>query len=306
MCEFCHEHGEGKKWYLQMKNYSEELLHETLAAEQQAIVEAPTRLDWNSNFIESFVLPAIRNKPELPRDEPQEAQEVQEVQEVQEAQETEPKPQPNTREILMHRKATHFGQVIPMEDVEKVIEMVDSITRFPCGCRYFTTGKSDKRYCFGLGKNAWGMLSKFPEISPELEVLDKQDALKIIREFDQEGLMHSIWTGVTPFVGGLCNCDRDCGAYRDYIENDGIPTFFHAEYICAVNWDLCSGCKSCMRQCQFGAMFYSSVLAKVYINEVKCFGCGVCRTACPHDAITLILREQNPKAKAIWMRKMKG
>ena len=293
MCEFCHEHGEGKKWYLQMKNYSEELLHETLSAELQAIVEAPTRLDWNSNFIESFVLPAVRNKPEPPREDPPENPE------------TESKPQPNIAEILMHRKATHFGQVIPMEDVEKVIEMVDSITRFPCGCRYFATGKSDKRYCFGLGKNAWGTLNKFPELSPELEVLDKQEALKIIRDFDQEGLMHSIWTGVTPFIGGLCNCDRDCGAYHWYIEQDGIPSFFHGEYICAVNVDLCSGCKSCMRQCQFGAMFYSSVLGKVYINEVKCFGCGVCRAACPHDAIALIPREQSPKAKDIWVRDFK-
>ena len=26
MCDFCHKHGEGKKWYLQAKNYSEDLL----------------------------------------------------------------------------------------------------------------------------------------------------------------------------------------------------------------------------------------------------------------------------------------
>ncbi len=26
MCEFCHKHGEGKKWYLQAANYSEDLL----------------------------------------------------------------------------------------------------------------------------------------------------------------------------------------------------------------------------------------------------------------------------------------
>jgi len=30
MCEFCTEHGEGKKWYLEMKNYADELLHEEL------------------------------------------------------------------------------------------------------------------------------------------------------------------------------------------------------------------------------------------------------------------------------------
>ena len=26
MCEFCHKHGEGKKWYMQVSNYSEDLL----------------------------------------------------------------------------------------------------------------------------------------------------------------------------------------------------------------------------------------------------------------------------------------
>lgn len=32
MCEFCTKHGEGKKWYLEMKNYAGELLHEQLGA----------------------------------------------------------------------------------------------------------------------------------------------------------------------------------------------------------------------------------------------------------------------------------
>jgi len=28
MCEFCLKHGEGQKWYLQAKNYSEDLLND--------------------------------------------------------------------------------------------------------------------------------------------------------------------------------------------------------------------------------------------------------------------------------------
>ena len=31
MCEFCTAHGEGKKWYLEMKNYAEELAHDQLS-----------------------------------------------------------------------------------------------------------------------------------------------------------------------------------------------------------------------------------------------------------------------------------
>ncbi|MDP2856571.1 MAG: hypothetical protein Q8P50_01160 [Bacillota bacterium] len=40
MCEFCHQHGEGKVWYLQIKNYLTDLLHSDLSAEHQEIIGA--------------------------------------------------------------------------------------------------------------------------------------------------------------------------------------------------------------------------------------------------------------------------
>ena len=45
MCEFCTEHGEGKKWYLQMKNYAEGLIHEELTATQKDVVRFSTADD---------------------------------------------------------------------------------------------------------------------------------------------------------------------------------------------------------------------------------------------------------------------
>jgi ferredoxin len=196
---------------------------------------------------------------------------------------------PQTREeSVAQSKIEHFGQVLPIEDVEKVIDMVDSITRMPCGCRFRTTGKTDKRYCFGLGMDKWGILGKYPAEASSLEVLDKAEAKKHFRKFDQEGLLHSIWTGVTPYVVGMCNCDHDCGAYKGYIEMRGAANFFRAEYVCQVDWDQCTGCKECMSQCQFGAQFYSSALGKVYIDPGRCFGCGVCRAECANDAIRVL------------------
>jgi ferredoxin len=285
MCEFCTQHGEGKKWYLQMRNYANELLHEELSATQRGIVGATTRFEWHNRFWESFVMPAIRGQPQ-PQEGPAELPEVQ----------------PSEDEIVAQRKIIHFGQVLPIEDVEHVIDLVDSITRLPCGCRFLTTGKTDQRYCFGLGVDKWGILGRFPDAAVSLEVLDKAEAKQIFRRFDEEGLIHSIWTGVTPYVTGICNCDRDCGAYKWYIEMRGAPSFFRAEYVCQVDWDLCTGCKSCMSQCQFGAQFYSSALAKVYIDPTRCFGCGVCRAACPNDAIASLPREQHPEAAHIWLK----
>jgi len=291
MCEFCTKHGEGKKWYLQMKNYAEELRHEELSSPQKEMAKATTRIEYIDRMFEYSVMPAITGVPKeleevfaafLPSFEHRAAP-------------------PSEEEYLEGLKALHFGQVLPLEDVEKVIDMVDSITRIPCGCRFITTGKTDKRYCFGLGMDTKGILGKFPDAASSLEVLDKEEAKRIIREYDKEGLMHSIWTGLTPYVIGLCNCDRDCLAYRGYIEQKGRPAFFRAEYICKIDWDLCTGCKSCISQCQFGAEFYSSALGKVYIDPARCFGCGVCRAACPNEAITLVPREKEPEVAELWL-----
>jgi ferredoxin len=291
MCEFCTQHGEGKKWYLQMKNYADVLLHEELNAAQQDVVEATTRFEWNNRFWKEFVMPAIGGMPKPP----------EATQDTGSAGAS-PQVQPSEDAIVARRKIEHFGQVLPVEDVEKVIDLVDSITRMPCGCRFLTTGQTDKRYCFGLGMDKWGVLGRYPEAAASLEVLDKQEAKKIFQRFDEEGLIHSIWTGVTPYVIGMCNCDHDCGAYKGYIEKRGAPNFFRGEYICRTDWDLCTGCKACMSQCQFGAQFYSSALGKVYIDPTRCFGCGVCRAACPNDAIGLLPRQESAEAAGIWLR----
>lgn len=292
MCQFCTEHGEGKKWYLQMKNYSDVLLHEELSSSQKDIVEATTRLEALVRGFENSVMPAISGVSKA-QDESQNAPPPAEES---------PKVQPSEDEIVARRKGRYFGQVLPIEDAERVIDMVDSITRYPCGCRFTTTGKTDKRYCFGFGIDRMGILGKFPDAASSLEVLDKEETKRIFHAYDEEGLVHSVWSCAPPYVYAMCNCDRDCLPYKGYIEQGGPPSFFRAEYVCRTDWDLCTGCKSCMSQCQFGAQFYSSALAKVYIDPTRCFGCGVCRAACPNDAIALVPRQEHPEAANIWLR----
>ncbi len=279
MCEFCTKHAEGKKWYLEMKNYSAELIHARLSGRELELAGVPTRAEWLQRFVDNFVLPAATGQPGTEDWGPRQ-------------------PGPNA---LEDDETVHFGQVLPMKDVEAVLDLATSITRMPCGCRFLLTGKTNARYCFGLGMDQWNIMGRFPDPAASLEVLDREEAKRIIRRLDQEGLIHSIWTGMTPYVVGLCNCDRDCGAYRGYIMNRGQPSFFRAEYVCEVDQDLCTGCKSCMSQCQFGAQFYSHLAARVYIDPTRCFGCGVCMAACPTGAIKLLPRQEHPKAKGLWL-----
>jgi len=280
MCEFCAEHSEGKKWYLDMKNYSRELLVARMTGRERELAGVDTRLEWLKRFVTSYVLPAA-GAP---------ARDI----------EWGPEGAGGAERVLEDWKAVHFGQVVPMQDIPEILKLARSVTRMPCGCRFHMTGKADQRYCFGFGMVRGPAVEGY-YASSSLETMSPDAALAIIRKFDEEGLMHSVWTGMTPYVIGLCNCDHDCAAYRGYIENRGRPTFFRAEYVARVDPDLCTGCKTCMKQCQFAAAFYSSADAKVTINPVRCFGCGVCVTACPANAIALLPRQQHPKAGKVWL-----
>jgi hypothetical protein len=73
MCEFCHQHGEGKRWYLQAKNYSEELLSDLKRRQyifnfikypEHSVngVENLGRLKALPRFVQSIVNPYITNR----------------------------------------------------------------------------------------------------------------------------------------------------------------------------------------------------------------------------------------------------
>jgi ferredoxin len=203
------------------------------------------------------------------------------------------------RPILTHaQKQDHYGQVVPMEDVERIFEMVKGVVRLPCVCRRVTTGNMNARYCYGLTVDQ--SLMDALDDSFSLELLTKEEALESLRKLDKEGLVHSVWTFRTPFIGGLCNCDQDCMAYRMTHVRRDYPVMFRAEWVAEVAVEACNGCRLCMRQCQYGAIRYSSNNKKVIIDPTACYGCGVCRAVCNKNAIRLVPRESFREAASLW------
>ena len=256
MCEFCIKHGEGQKWYLAMQNYSRELW-----AHHQ-------RAKFMENFGAHFEDRLCRSVPLLDavKDVPVVYNFVR-------------------RMVVRKEKAMHWGQVVPIEDVEEIVNLLDSVVRMPCACRSLTTGLKT-RYCFGIGIDMAGILGKYPDYN-DFEVLDREEAKNVLRSFDKQGIVHSVWTFKTPYIGAICNCDQDCLAYRLQVKTNLVQLMFRSEYVALVNLDLCNGCKRCMPLCQFGAIRYSNATKRVTIGMNQCYGCGICRTACEKRAITL-------------------
>ena len=268
MCQFCVQHGDGQKWYLAMKNYSRELL------------EQEHRLEYMAEFANTFVeriptdlaqLEALSRSPFHSLAQPY---------------------------LRWQQKREHYGQVVPIEEIEQILKQVDGIARLPCVCRRLTTGQKQARYCFAL--TAHPRLAEMLDDSFSLEYLNPEEAIAAVRDLDEQGLIHTVWTFKTPYIGGLCNCDQDCIAYRICHTRKYFQVMFRAEYIARVIADACNGCKNCMRQCQFGAVRFSAANQKVEIDPRQCYGCGVCRASCKHEAITLVPRPSEPVAANVW------
>jgi Pyruvate/2-oxoacid:ferredoxin oxidoreductase delta subunit len=281
MCQFCHQHGEGKKWYLKAEHYSEELLDNV----------------GRRQYIKDFV-GEVGNSP---------------VSGMKEKLQRAARTPAWLRHLLfsVHERRfrrDHFGQIVPIEDLKRIMALANSIVRLPCICRKSTTGRTDARYCFGLGMDSeklLGIREAFLEtfrFGPDTEVFEKltgEEAMALHHSFEKEGLTHSIWTFKTPFIGAICNCDRsDCLAMVSYQYD--LKLFFRSEYLAFVDTEKCVGCRACMLKCQFGAIGFSTVNRKTFIDPIRCFGCGICRSGCETGAIHLMPRVEHPIARKLW------
>ncbi|UCF65268.1 MAG: 4Fe-4S binding protein [bacterium] len=278
MCEFCTEHGEGRAWYLNAQNYATELLNEM--HRQKFIAQFYEDVIGKGQKQLSMLERVFQGKIFIPR---------------------------NLREKRMERsKKSHFGQIIPIGEIPKILRMARSIVRVSCGCRW-AAEKKESRTCYGLsaGPPDWyeGMDLEFfgsPDVS-RFEQLTREEAYHAMVEDDREGMVHSLWTFHTPFIGAICNCDgRYCLAMRSTV-GQKIPSMFRAEFIAEVDDKNCPGCKACVARCQFRAIDYHGKKNPVTIDAKKCFGCGVCQAACPQEAISLVDRSRHPVGQYYWV-----
>ena len=282
MCEFCHQHGEGKKWYLNADNYAEDLLSDLRRRRMiSRFFEDPGRLAKGERALTAldvmpdFLWKSVRAK------------------------------------ITARQRIKHFGQVVPIEDVERILALTTSVVRLACMCRHVSVGK-EQRYCFGvsMGPNGGGMAKLLGEIDASylvgphtggLEPMSKTEALARIRESEREGNCHTVWTFITPFLAGICNCSLPaCYAMKTTVTHKS-PVFFRGEYVAAVDPDLCTACGQCVKICPFRAFKSRRKNEKAEVDPLKCYGCGICRSACARSAIALADRPAVPAAASLWL-----
>lgn len=278
MCKWCSAHNDSpsRKWYLNAKQYSDEIVEEYNLKE--------FLLEQYKNFeqmqvkkVAGFNAVGLGYKLQIP---------------------IIGRLVKHFAETMLHTKKPpknpfkpdgHFGQVVPLDDAIAILGhcAVEPIIQKYCMCRFMHKGVKDA-CCINFGVMS-EIIEKLPRFIPENDKfhLTREEAIERFKEHNRKGYIGTIWYGPYPYINNLCSCETPvCAGIRPRTDF-GIKSIFKAEYVIAINPDKCQGCRQCMTMCQFGVLKYSPSLKRVLVDQSKCYGCGLCLYACNHDAIQL-------------------
>ena len=278
MCQFCVEHGEGKRWYLQAKNYAYDL--DSDLKRREYVLEFIRGFD----AMRSTAITAGEVLGKLPA----------------------PVGRLGRNAISKSMQKNHFGQPIPLEDCEQVLDLATSITVIPCVCRMHEPNRTAEEVCILVtAKPIAPLLAEgFADYDggPDLDdfhTMTKDDVMSLLRTCEERGLMHSIWTFQTPFTAAICNCNRSSGCMAMKLTAGyDIKLMWRGESVAILDDARCTGCGACKRLCPFEAVAASG--GRITFNAEKCWGCGICRSACEQDAIGLVDRHTVPAVATLW------
>ncbi|TFG13633.1 MAG: 4Fe-4S dicluster domain-containing protein [Promethearchaeota archaeon] len=181
-------------------------------------------------------------------------------------------------------------KIFPFEDVKKIIENAEVIGLQYCYCRHLKDLLEDpckldapRHNCFSFGRTA-----KFCIEQGFSEEISKEEAIKILKEAEDAGLVHkAIHSHSNPELEeiGLCNCCKCCCGSLSAFHNGTSPISSVTSYIAKIIKEKCVGCGTCVEKCPIEAIDLNNEVAK--LNAAKCIGCGLCAYHCPEKAINL-------------------
>ncbi len=277
MCRFCVEHGEGERWYLQAKNYAFDLERDT------------RRRAYVTHFISEFA--ATRQRA------------------IAWGERLDAIPAPLSRvgraAISRRMRGVHFGQPVPIEECERILRLATSITVIPCICRmHERSGRADEVCVLVTTQPLEAVLEEgFADYrdGPTLDDfhrVDIDECMRLLESCEERGLMHSVWTFLTPFTAAICNCNLESGCMAMRMTAGyGIKVMWRGEWVARIDCERCTRCGACARVCPFGAI---TVNGDVSLSALRCWGCGVCRRACAARALRLDERASAADVAEIW------
>ena len=285
MCEWCTEHGKGKKWYMEVRNYVRKF------DEMEDWLK-----EWNANYR------AVQAKLWGPVSA--------------ELDELKTRLSPRLEKLADYDweegfSKYHAAQIITTDEAKEMCDVADQnggFVKLACTCRKYKRGGKyigpENTLCLGISAYA-SMYHEHPERiwkEHKIETVSAEEAKEHLEKCTEAGMVHNAtYVGSPAYMSKLCNCEYPACVWLQWRLDWGLTGILKkGHYVSSLDRDKCTGCKECINACQFKAISYSPTYEKAILKQDHCFGCAQCMRVCPADAVTMLEREKIPALKEVW------
>ena len=149
---------------------------------------------------------------------------------------------------------TNEEVILPSQTVEAIINKFDDIAVGYCFCRQRRRllgepcgTEAPTLNCFTFGKSARHTVAQ-----GFAQKVSKEDALKIMREAENAGLIHKAFhpgSRESSPETSICNCCKDCCDTLRLWRNGSLPMINSTFYLSVIDTEVCTGCGTCTQIC---------------------------------------------------------
>jgi electron transport complex protein RnfB len=187
-------------------------------------------------------------------------------------------------------------QIMPYEDVVKVLDNFEYFTVSACPCRHRKNLDDDSHTCQKPIGNClhFDALGRYCVENGLGREITREETEQILKEAADAGLVHGIsnWRDKPDTI---CNCCSCCCLWMEAYHKLGHHKSLDASnYILKVNPETCKACGLCVKRCPMDAIQLKfsdqaqNKFGKAPVPETDlCLGCGVCVHKCPTGSLSL-------------------
>jgi Pyruvate/2-oxoacid:ferredoxin oxidoreductase delta subunit len=217
-------------------------------------------------------------------------------------------PRPGLLGVVPVRGSLESELLQPHEDIAAHFSRHERFLVRDCACQReqeLRTGQGGR-----LPIRRCGFEALPPQTPLSENVLDREEASRLLAELELRGLAHLAYYGYTEgaetaqFVG-TCNCSGlSCNVLRAVTQH-GLPEGpQRSNYRAVIDPDECISCGECIERCPVQTIAQDEEM-KAKVRRDGCIGCGACVIGCASEAIELVPVPENerfdvPHSMAQW------